>query len=202
MLSELEIILSKYPNIINTLTAIGTIGAVVVSLYIALKTQKPKLKADLYLSEILNADEEGLYHQGTGEKTISIDICNIGTIPVYLYYLGNFGFKFPFSNIRLTVNPLYPVFKDSDLEIFPGKSQIITLSNKEEYYKNIVGFLNEQKFYPKFLVNFIKFKINTSNGISFNAKINKQIIKDIIKEVKNTSKNNKSHSEIVSVSDQ
>lgn len=188
MLSEIELILSKYPNIINTLIAVGTISAVVVSLYIALRTQKPKLKLVLYLSERLNADEEGLYHPDTGEQTISLNISNIGDIPVYLYYIGNFSFKFPFLQIGLSLNPIFPIFIESDLEILPSKAQIITLSNKEILYKNIVEFLNEQKFYPTFLINFVEFKVNTSNDISFNAEIHKSIIKDIKKEIKESKK--------------
>lgn len=50
MMNELEKFLSNYPNIINFLVAIGTIGAVISSLYFSKLSLKPKIKAFLYIS--------------------------------------------------------------------------------------------------------------------------------------------------------
>ncbi len=50
VLIEFEKFLSDYPNVINFLVAIGTIGAVVSSLYFSKLSLKPKIKGFVYIT--------------------------------------------------------------------------------------------------------------------------------------------------------
>ena len=51
MLNEIEKVLSNYPNIINCLVALGTIGAVISSLYFSKLSLKHKINAQLYIAQ-------------------------------------------------------------------------------------------------------------------------------------------------------
>ncbi|MCA2389867.1 MULTISPECIES: hypothetical protein [Lactococcus] len=67
-------------NIWDALSAIGTIGVVIVSLYLARKDYRKKLEVDYWIS----------YKIFSGEKVSlwSIDLVNIGSVPVKIYEVG------------------------------------------------------------------------------------------------------------------
>ncbi len=84
MLNEIEKVLSNYPNIINCLVALGTIGAVISSLYFSKLSLKPKINAQLYISQLWLPVEENRYKKQEDEDYISLSICNKGIIPIYI----------------------------------------------------------------------------------------------------------------------
>lgn len=94
VLVEIEKFLSDYPNVINFLVAIGTIGAVVSSLYFSKLSLKPKIKASLYLSQLWIPVDKNTYRKQEGEDYISLSICNKGIIPIYIPYLWRFFMDF------------------------------------------------------------------------------------------------------------
>ena len=96
VLVEVENFLGDYPNIINFLVAIGTIGAVVSSLYFSKLSLKPKIKAHLYLSQLWLPVDKNTYKKQEGEDFISLSICNKGIIPIYIPYFGGFSWIFKF----------------------------------------------------------------------------------------------------------
>jgi|GEM_PF-6272003 len=186
MLNEVEIFLSHYPNILNALIAAGTIGAVVLSLYFSQLTLKPKIKASVYGSELLYADSEGVYHPNTGESYISLSITNHGYVPIYLYYFGCFSWFFLFRKTAWMQNALRPVFKDKEFEIEPHKSFTFVLCKQADFVTSLIELCKDKK-YPFFMLNFLTFKIRTSNNILIKAKINKKLLKSLLKEAKSQS---------------
>lgn len=183
MFKELELLLSQYPNILNALVATGTIGAVFTSLYIANCSTRPKIKSNVWSSEILNSDEEGLYHPGTGEKYISLSITNEGQIPIFLNYFFCFSWGFIFQKVAIMQCPFQPVFKDKEFEISPYKSSTFVLCKKDEFIMELNKFVNKYN-YPRWLLNFLKFEIRTSNNVKFKSQIDKKLLNEIIKGVK------------------
>ena len=67
-----EKFLSDYPNIINFLVAIGTIGAVVSSLYFSKLSLKPKIKGFVYISQALIPKDINTYQIKEDEDYISL----------------------------------------------------------------------------------------------------------------------------------
>jgi hypothetical protein len=67
-------------NLWDALSAIGTIGVVIVSLYLARRDYRKKLEVDYWIS----------YKIFSGEKIFlwSIDVVNIGSVPVKIYEVG------------------------------------------------------------------------------------------------------------------
>ena len=185
MLSEIENFLADYPNIINFLVAIGTIGAVISSLYFSKLTLKPKIQAYLYRSELwLPKNGNNTYEIQEDETYISLSLSNKGIIPIYIPYFGGFSWYFPFRKQRWMQNPLNPIFRDKDFELLQYKSAAFVLCNYSEFIKNLKNDLIQKYKYPKFLLNFISFKIRTSNGEFIVAKLDKKLKKAIIEDIK------------------
>lgn len=67
-------------NVWDALSAIGTIAVVIVSLYLARRDHRKKLEVDYWIS----------YKIFSGEKISlwSIDLVNIGSVPVKIYEVG------------------------------------------------------------------------------------------------------------------
>lgn len=67
-------------NVWDALSAIGTIAVVIVSLYLARRDYRKKLEVDYWIS----------YKIFSGEKISlwSIDLVNIGSVPVKIYEVG------------------------------------------------------------------------------------------------------------------
>ena len=82
MLNQIEKFLSNYPNIIDLLVAIGTIGAVVSSLYFSKLSLKPKINASLYISQLWLPVDVNKYKVQENEDFISLSVCNKGIIPI------------------------------------------------------------------------------------------------------------------------
>lgn len=182
MLLEIEKCLSNYPNIIQTLTALGTIGAVITSLFIARLSNKIKIKSYVWPSEILHPDEDGSYYPGTGEKYIPLTIRNDGHIPIFLNYYGCFNWLIPFKRVNIMQMNYEPIFKDKPFEIEAHKTFSFVLCKKLDFVQELRKFIEENNY--KILgLNFLKFEIY-SNGKRIKTKIDKKLINEIIKELK------------------
>ena len=181
MLNGLELFLSQYPNIINTLVAIGTIGAVILSLYFSNLTLKPKIKANVYCSELLIPDINGTYQTNEEKYYVSLSVSNVGYVPIFLYYFGCFSWFFPFRRLAWMQNALQPIFNDKCFEIEPHKCYSFVLCEQDFLVKELVKLVKEKK-YPFLLLKFLKFKIRTNN-ILINAKIDKKLLNSILDKV-------------------
>ncbi|KZK37687.1 hypothetical protein P7266_1088 [Lactococcus cremoris] len=69
-----------FGNVWDALTAIGTMGAVIISLYLTRKDYKKKLRIDYWVSyKILSGEKFPIW---------CIDVTNTGVIPVKIYEIG------------------------------------------------------------------------------------------------------------------
>ncbi len=184
MLNEIEKVLSNYPNIINCLVALGTIGAVISSLYFSKLSLKPKINAQLYISQLWLPVEENRYKKQEDEDYISLSICNKGIIPIYIPYFGGFSWCFKFHKTGWMQNALNPVFRDKEFELLQYKSASFVLCKYSDFIENIKKDLIQRDHYKKFLLHFIKFKIRTSNNEVIYAKFDKKLLARILNDVK------------------
>ena len=184
MMNELEKILSNYPNIINFLVAIGTIGAVISSLYFSKLSLKPKIKAFLYISQLWVPVDTNQYKVQENEDFISLNVCNKGIIPIYIPYFGGFSWYFLLGKTAWMQNALQPVFKDKEFEISQYKSASFVLCKYSDFIEKIKIDLIGKEKYPRFLLRFIKFKIRTSNNEIIVAKFDKKLLNRILIDTK------------------
>ena len=184
MMNELEKILSNYPNIINFLVAIGTIGAVISSLYFSKLSLKPKIKAFLYISQLWVPVDTNQYKVQENEDFISLNVCNKGIIPIYIPYFGGFSWYFLLGKTAWMQNALQPIFKDKEFEISQYKSASFVLCKYSDFIEKIKKDLIGKEKYPRFLLHFIKFKIRTSNNEIIVAKFDKKLLNRILIDTK------------------
>ena len=181
MLEQLEIFLGKFPNILDCLTAIGTVGAVICSLYFSQLALKPRIKATLYKSFPLYSHRGNVYKHE--KEHISLLITNNGHIPIYLYYHNCFYWRIPFCRGGWREYAQTPIFIDKPFEIEPHKSFDFVLAEYDDFIIKFKKFLGEKSFSPKALLNFLSFKIRTDNNTLIKATIDKKLLSKILKDI-------------------
>lgn len=163
-----------YQHTFSALGAVGTLLAVIVSLYFgykALKTQKTQIKANL-----------GIYNiTGTDKQYLAINIRNVGLIPCTIPCFF-FCFKVPFCGTSFALNTLDSLGEDININIkkYPYKieakqSELFVLSYIDAV---ILKNINER------LINFIRAEIYTDDGSAFKVKVSKKIKSEIKKNIK------------------
>ncbi len=178
MLKEIESILSNYPNSINALIAIGTVGAVIVSLITSHYSNKPYLKGKISnrIKCERNINEE-LIEEDPNEYLV-LDLRNNSGIPVYLTGLNSFIFTFPFAKNYLLTAPLEPLCTFQAIRIEPFSSKVFILSTKTTMKEQLRQYCRNYK-YPRFFMRFMNFFVYTSTNYKFRMKINKKLIKEL-----------------------
>ena len=184
MLNQIETILSNYTNIINLFIAIGTVGAVITSLYYSNLTLRPKIEAIIYSSELLYPVGNDTYKTQNNEKYISLNIVNKGFIPIYIPYLCGFSWFFIFCKTAWMQIPINPIFKDKDFELLQYKSASFVLCKYSDFIENLKESLIKKEKYPKFLLRFLKLKIRTSNNEIIVAKFDKKLLQRILNDIR------------------
>lgn len=178
MLKEIETILSNYPNFINALIAVGTLGAVIVSLVTSRYSNKPHLKGKISnrIKCERNVNEE-LIEEDPNEYLV-LDLKNNSGIPVYLTGLNSFIFRFPFAKDDLLNAPLQPncIFQAERLEPFSAK--VFILSTKTTIKEQLREYCKSYK-YPKFFMRFMNFFVYTSTNYKFRMKIDRKLLKEL-----------------------
>lgn len=158
-----------YTLIVTFLSSIGTLLAVIVSLYLANRNRKISLKID---NDIFIFNDKSEY--------IFIQIVNNGYIPVYIKNIlleHNFFCKkyIPINEkyidkSKTSFNP--PVHK---LEVGDMITLAISIEFISDIYKDILSD------YSKLNLLFLKFSVTTSFNKTFKVKLNKNILSEIRK---------------------
>lgn len=172
LLAWLERLLDAYQHTIAALGAAGTLAAVVVSLFIALRSSRTRVKASVQVSFIV--------HQTLKSKPkpeyITVTITNIGLMPATIP-MGFFQWKLPFHREYWQIIPwdygghdpwvpqrVYPT------EIKPRSSQTFFLQEIETFRAQTAEFL-QPLWLARWRVRFIKAIIRTDDGQLFKAKL-------------------------------
>lgn len=182
MLRELDKFLSYYPNIINACIALGTIGAVIVSLIASHNANKPNLsgKISCRIKCERNLNEEII--EEDSNEYIVLDLRNNSGILVYLTGLNSFNFAFPFAKTGLLIGPLEPRCTFHAVCLEPFSSKIFILTTKATMKEQLQEYCREYK-YPKILVRFLNFFVYTSTSYKFKMKIDEDLITQLTKNL-------------------
>ncbi len=152
-------------NVWDALSAIGTIAVVIVSLYLARRDYRKKLEVDYWIS----------YKIFSGEKISlwSIDLVNIGSVPVKIYEVGLYqkswlrkrrkkiifmmprDFEYESAKLPILLNP------QEDATYFIAKNEWITKIKELGINQRKIGLYARDTtgkyYYRKFLLEKIYF---------------------------------------------
>lgn len=174
---SIEDFFKLYPNTLTAISTLGTWLAVLVSLWLARGSYRPKLKSYAGIKNLFTADIQGNYSK-TKDRIIGITIQNIGPTAVYISYWG-FQWELPFvKKISAQQNPVTK-FKDGIISLNVGESVAITLTEDIPKLRADLKLLFNT--YPNFLHSFISLKVSTANGYKFKIKLSKELIAEILK---------------------
>jgi len=182
---RLEHFLGHYPHVVAGLEAVSTFAAVVVSLSLAAlarRANQTKLRARLYVAQLLQ--------QGTDPKNapeyIALSITNTGILPLRIPF-AFFYWKIPFRQSLSLITPL-DYFQGADphlpsrpypIEIHPRTSQTMYLRTVRVARENFKEMRQGKNRAMRFLSGFMKAKVVTEDGRTFNVKLAKNIRREI-----------------------
>lgn len=158
----------------NWVAAIGTVSAVIVSLYLALNTSRPKAKLSIDIRNIID-----LEHNGDYPEIVSIKMVNTGE---RLIHITNLGWKLGVFNKRYAVQVIngtrfsqgIPV----SLEYGNEANWHILVHAKGDWYKYFSqGFLKRA---GRWRIRSLRIVALTSTGHKFSAKPENELLKKLV----------------------
>ncbi|WP_341702120.1 hypothetical protein [Ferrovibrio sp.] len=171
-MDTLEAFLARYPSTIALLSAVGTIAAVVVALYLAGRQSRPRLKVfvdiRLYFSSEAQQGRDTLDTRNA-PSVIMVSIDNIGPVPVTIPYLSSFVWSVPFGKEVMQQNPHEPVFRNQPIKLEPGRSAALVLTNDLEAYRVMLGNLARKSRVPWLAARYPRLTVSTEVGHRFRA---------------------------------
>lgn len=175
----MEAFFESYGHTFSALGAIGTLLAVIISLYFgyrAMKSNDAKITAYISISILTTPNTP---------KYIVVTIRNTGLMPVSIPF-SFLNFRLPFSSAAFLITPLDFYSADINIsqksypcKIEPKHSEMFFVSTTDLFFRN-GGNPFEMKI-SYWLLNFIRAEIHISDGSIFKVKLSKKI-KKMIKE--------------------
>jgi hypothetical protein len=200
----MEDFFTDYQNTFSALGAIGALSAVIVSLWLAFRQSKPKIKIfiqkGLYISEIhdnrlkdaykkalLIKDSESRFEKDYYEKNkkegkeyLVATVTNIGYVPVKL-----FSHSFLFSSWQFSCGKPFFVREIRKLYDLGGIQKYPCVIDVAETTEIILEDLNSfREFLSDFKSGYL-WSFNVSNGwVNFKPKISKPLLKEVKKHLR------------------
>ncbi|MBN8521536.1 MAG: hypothetical protein J0L77_06550 [Alphaproteobacteria bacterium] len=179
ILSQSEIWFKSHEHSISAIGAFGTWAAVVVAIWLANKTSKPRLQ--VYVDKRIDIPSEaqvgGTVNWDLCQDVVGVNLTNKGQVRVFISY-WSFHWGFPWCSFGAMQNPSYPDFRAKEIALEPGQSAAITLINDIDKHKeNIKEFCRLSKI-PFYLRRFITLKVYASDGTVFIGKYGKSYKKE------------------------
>jgi hypothetical protein len=182
---RLEHFLGHYPHVVAGLEAVSTFAAVVVSLSLAAlarRANQTKLRARLYIAQLI---QQGIDRRNPPEYIV-LSITNTGILPLRIPF-AFFYWKIPFRRSLMLIRPL-DSFQGADphlpsrpypIEIRPRTSETIYLRTLHFARDNFKEMRQGKNRAMRFLSGFMKAKVTTEDGRTFNLKLSKDIRHEI-----------------------
>lgn len=168
----IESLSEEYKNTVSVLSTLGTWAAVLASLWIAAKSQKPKLRVFVNKNVLIptEAQTAGQVDWDKCEDSIGVDIQNVGPVTVYIHY-WSFIWRLPvWRSAGMQCNPYMPDFPREPIKLDPGQSASISLTNDLEEFRVAIQDLCRRSNVPPFFRRFARLHVTTANGSKIKAK--------------------------------
>ena len=163
---------------IEALGALGTLLAVVVSLYLASRASRTRLRAWLAISVIM----------GTGAKTaptyLTLSVTNIGTMPLSIPF-SHFRWHLPFRKGVWLVNPLdsYPSSlipqRKYPFKIGAKEAELIYLSDMDAFEAAVRVMWRGLSWFDRLRFRWLHARVRAEDGSTFRVSIDKSVRKRI-----------------------
>lgn len=168
---SVEEFLKSYENTISALSVLGTWAAVIVALWIAHRSSKPRLKVfvDKKIQVPSLAQTSGTVNWDLCEDVIGVTMQNRGSTTIYITY-WSFWWKLPWKwFMAAQQNPYEPIFKSEPIKLEPGQSASISLSNDIASHRSLLEGICKKNKLPKFMRLFVRLYVYGSDGSQFKA---------------------------------
>lgn len=169
----IEQFFAQYQYTVNAFIAVGTIGAVIVSLWLSYNSQKTKLLVSVSMYEFFQKNKPEERKEEKEEKVVAT-IINKGRNTAYINS-QSFFWKNVFIRKCLCNNLMNnPIFQNGCIGILPGKRVSIELTEDTngtgDLKKNLKDLVSEKKS-PKCFYKFTRLYVCTEDGSIFKAKL-------------------------------
>lgn len=181
-MNAVEAFFSQYENTASALGAISTFAAVVVSLWLASRTEKTRIRASV--------SGTFLVHNSIDSKNrpsfLSANVTNEGILPLRIPF-SFFCWQVPFCRERWMISPLdsfkganpFIAQKTYPIKIDPKHSESFFLSDKATFHSEMEKSFALLRF-PVIRAYLIKAEVHADDGTKCRVNIAKGIKKEII----------------------
>ena len=182
MLDAVERFATAYQHTITMFGALGTVSAVIVSLFIALlsaRSTRTRLKASANLLFIVHETVDPKNRPGF----LTVSIANTGNMPLRIPF-AFFTWKVPFTRHYMLVNPMdgygghkWIPQKQYPVEIKPRASETFYVSDEAVLHAEVKRMRQDARGVSRLLFSFMKANVHTDDGRRFRVKLDNQVRK-------------------------
>lgn len=181
MFVSIEEFCKNHQFTLTALSSFATLAAVIVSLYMAHWSIRPRINAYVSFRKILfsGADIK------SAPKYLTAYISNMSHVPIHIPF-SFFSWKFPFSSYEYRVLPLdyYGVDglvpkHDYPFKIESNSSEIFYLCDYGSCLQEMKKSVSDLKWFVKLRCFFVKVKIGTNDGRDHYASISHEVRKEL-----------------------
>lgn len=174
----IENLLAQYPAIISTVVAGATLSAVIIALYLARRQFRSRLLVyadiNLYISSEAQSQSPTIDTKDA-PKIITVTIRNVGPVTVTIPYWSTFVWSVPGGKEVAMQIPVEPDYRSQPIELLPGKSASIVLSDDLPGHKTSMRNLADKSWLGTWSLRFPKLTIRTEIGDRFRARLGKSL---------------------------
>jgi hypothetical protein len=169
----MESFFTKYEHTIEAFSAFSTFLAVFIAIYIAKRSEKVRLTANVSTWMLVDPS-----NRGVNPQSIQVSVTNVGTRHTYLPWLF-FSWRFPFDTTNATLNPQTEL--TFPLELAPGRNILLRLSDLDMFKSEMVRMSGHLKWLRRLRLHYCGAVIYTEDGKKFRVKIAPSLRKEFKK---------------------
>jgi hypothetical protein len=181
MWADVEQFFEAHQHTVAAVGAVGTVGAVIVSLWLAAlarRAHRTRIRVSLAISVIQHSSI-----QGEKPRYLTVTIRNLGTLPASIPFTY-FRWKLPFSRADWFVTPWDYTAHDTWVaqrkypsEVAPRKSETFFVTDVDQMRRVLHGIARDA--WPRWRFRFLRARVLTDDGIYFRAKIDRSVRKEL-----------------------
>ena len=174
----IENLLAQYPATISTTAAGATVAAVIVALYLARRRSRGRLRIFADVNRYISSEAQRrspAIDLTNAPQIITVTMRNVGPMAVSISYWSSFVWSVPGSKEVAVQNPAEPDFRSQPIELLPGKSVAIVLSDDLPGYRTLMKDLAGTSWLGTWSLRFPRLIVATEIGDRFRARLGKSL---------------------------
>ncbi len=174
----IENLLARYPATISTIAVGATVAAVIVALYLARRQSRGRLRIFADISSYISSEAQRRSPTIDLKDTpqiITVTMRNVGPVAVSISYWSSFVWSVPGGKKVYAQNPAEPEFRSQPIELLPGKSVAIVLSDDLPGHRTLMKDLAGTSWLGTWSLRFPRLTVTTEIGDRFRARLGKSL---------------------------